>query len=173
MYRALLKGAVWALLIACLAGPALGDWEPGDGHKMHFPQLPDELGYDVNATVPMILADDWECSQSGWVKDIHFWGSWREGLEGEIEFFVLSIHGNVPGQPNLPGEVLWEMEVSDFQVVAIDPAPTEHWYDPRTGELLMGDHEAYFQYNVLLPRHRWFWQEQGPVSYTHLRAHET
>ena len=24
---------------------ALADWDPGDGHKMHFPQLPDPLGW--------------------------------------------------------------------------------------------------------------------------------
>ena len=33
--------------VALLAGPALADWEPADGHKMHFPQLPDEDGWDV------------------------------------------------------------------------------------------------------------------------------
>ncbi len=60
------------------------DLLPEDGHKMHFPQLPDEDGWDVNATQPQVLADDWTCSQTGWVKDIHFWGSWQGGDAGLI-----------------------------------------------------------------------------------------
>ena len=64
---------------AFLVAPVLADWDPGDGHKMHFPQLPDEEGWDVNATFPKVLADDWTCSGTGWVEDIHFWGSWRHG----------------------------------------------------------------------------------------------
>lgn len=30
--------------------PALADWNPGDGHKMHFPQLPDEDGWNVKSS---------------------------------------------------------------------------------------------------------------------------
>ena len=26
----------------------LADWEPGDGHKMHYPQLPDPNGFDIS-----------------------------------------------------------------------------------------------------------------------------
>ena len=26
----------------------MADWVPADGHKMHYPQLPDEAGWDVN-----------------------------------------------------------------------------------------------------------------------------
>jgi len=72
------------------------NWQPGDPHKMHFAQLPDTTGWDVNATWPVVLADDWECSETGWVKDIHFWGSWRDGIQGEISQFVLSIHEDIP-----------------------------------------------------------------------------
>jgi len=72
--------------IACiLATPVLADWQPGDGHKMHFPQLPDEDGWDVNASSGLCLADDWQCSQTGPVEDIHFWGSWMHGDVGQIE----------------------------------------------------------------------------------------
>jgi Dockerin type I domain len=65
-------------------------------HKMHYPQLPDETGWDVNATYPLVLADDWECSETGYVKDIHFWGSWMHGEETEILYFILSIHDDIP-----------------------------------------------------------------------------
>ena len=58
-----------------------------DHHKMHFPQLPDEDGWDVSSGYTgqmQCLADDWMCSESGYVTDIHFWGSWHAGLTGNI-----------------------------------------------------------------------------------------
>jgi hypothetical protein len=86
-----MKTPITFLAMACvalLAAPAIADWNPGDGHKMHFPQLPDEDGWDVNATTngdPYVcLADDWMCSQTGPVEDIHFWGSWKHGNVGQI-----------------------------------------------------------------------------------------
>ena len=33
---------------------ASGDWAPGDTYKMHFPQLPNVNGWDVNATQPVV-----------------------------------------------------------------------------------------------------------------------
>jgi hypothetical protein len=51
---------------------AIADWEPSDGHKMHFPQMPDPVGWDVNFH-DFYLADDWRCSETGPVTDIHFW----------------------------------------------------------------------------------------------------
>ncbi len=76
-------------------------WSPGDEHKMHYPQLPDEAGWDVNATAPIVLADDWRCSETGWVKDIHWWGSWLHGYTGVVDSFVLSVHKDIPA--NTPG----------------------------------------------------------------------
>jgi len=72
------------------------NWEPGDPHKMHYPQLPDTTGWDVNATWPVVLADDWRCTETGWIKDVHFWGSWRDGIQGYIQQFSLSIHEDIP-----------------------------------------------------------------------------
>jgi len=73
-----------AILLVCvpvlvLGLAALADWIPEDGHKMHWPQLPDETGWAVNATQPLILADDFMCMETGWIKDVHFWGAWRHG----------------------------------------------------------------------------------------------
>jgi hypothetical protein len=84
----------------CGPGPCV--WNVGDPHKMHYPQLPDETGWDVNATQPLVLADDWECSETGWVKDIHFWGSWRHDDIGQVIAFVLSIHEDIPVGAPIP-----------------------------------------------------------------------
>jgi len=151
------------------------DWQPGDPHKMHYPQLPDEDGWDVNATQPLVLADDWQCSDSGWVKDIHFWGSWKYGLEGTIVGFWLSIHSNIPEDPpyipySRPGETLWELYVEDFDFTPIDPPTMEGWYDPSTGEVIPDDHQAYFQYNICLDEPDWFWQDQDVIYWLNISA---
>ncbi|MCP4703884.1 MAG: hypothetical protein GY865_04680 [candidate division Zixibacteria bacterium] len=77
-------------------------WTPGDPHKMHFPQLPDEAGWDVNATFPQILAADWQCSESGYIKDLHFWGSWLDGITGDIDHFIISFHEDIPAIDPVP-----------------------------------------------------------------------
>ncbi|MCJ7578787.1 MAG: hypothetical protein MUO91_10085, partial [candidate division Zixibacteria bacterium] len=56
--------------------------EQWPNHKMHFPQLPDLEGWDVYAVYPKTLADDWKCSATGPVTDIHFWGSWKD-IDGD------------------------------------------------------------------------------------------
>ena len=112
-------------IIMSLAGFAMADWDPTDGHKMHYPQLPDPTGWDVNATFPNVLADDWQCSQTGWIWDIHFWGSWLGDVFGSITLFHLSVHADIPagtGEPPIdysrPGNLLWEHDFSsdDFEV---------------------------------------------------------
>ncbi|MDO8630484.1 MAG: hypothetical protein Q7R41_08320, partial [Phycisphaerales bacterium] len=149
------SAAVLGFLLTC--EPASADWQPSDGHKMHYPQLPDEEGWDVNATQPNVLADDWQCSQTGLITDIHFWGSWRDmdgdgvGDVGTIQNFVISIHDDIPagvGVPySRPGNTLREWMVG-AQAVSIDPPTLEAWYDPATGLVVPNDHGAYFQYNI-------------------------
>lgn len=83
------KTLVTLIVAVCLIAPlAWADWIPSDGHKMHYPQLPDPSGWDVNAMVDQVfarkLADDWRCSESGPVKDIHFWGSYARSYRHEV-----------------------------------------------------------------------------------------
>lgn len=150
-------------------------WIPGDEHKMHFPQLPDEAGWDVNATQPLVLADDWMCSETGWVKDIHFWGSWMHGREGEILTFILSIHEDIPANPpeipySRPGLTLWERTISRFGSNPIDPPTMEGWYDPYSQEFIMDDHMEYFQYDIYLDSLDWFWQHNGTIYWLNISA---
>lgn len=137
----------------------LADWNPGDGHKMHFPQLPDENGWDVCATYiaeeqwGIALADDWKCSESGPVTDIHFWGSWKNGFEGTITSFWIAIHEDIPKNPpnipySRPGKTLWEREFRTWKIVAKD-SPAQGWYCVETGEYIPNDHNRYFQYNIV------------------------
>ena len=145
-------------------------------HKMHYEQWPDEDGWDVNATWPVVLADDWQCSESGPVNDIHFWGSWRNEIEGQIQAFTLSIHEDIPADPNIassysmPGVELWNMWAEEFDFNQIDPPTEEGWYDPLLGDIWPYDHQSYFRYDVTnIPDP--FYQEEGTIYWLNISAH--
>jgi len=151
------------------------DWQPGQPHKMHWAQLPDEDGWAVNATAPVVLADDFMCMETGYIKDIHFWGAWRNGVVGQVNSFVLSLHSDIPADPpqvpySRPGITLWELEVTDWDVTPIDPPTLEGWYDPAQGFYLPDDHLAYFQYNVCLDSLDWFEQQEGTIYWLNISA---
>jgi hypothetical protein len=169
------------VLSICMSNVALADWIPDDGHKMHYPQLPDLTGWNVNATNPVILADDWMCSASGPVTDVHFWGSWMGGMEGQIISFNLSIHADIPADPPVqpyskPGVTLWEYEIP-FEWVIAQPFTTdldEGWYNPADGFFNYPDHNTYFQYNVFLDQYLdpadLFVQEEGTIYWLNISA---
>ncbi len=173
------------LLLALMFLPAgqclFGDWIPDDGHKMHYPQFPDLTGWNVNATNPLILADDWMCSSSGPVTDVHFWGSWMGGMTGEIISFNISIHADIPADPpqvpySMPGVTLWEYEVPFANVIA-QPFVTdldEGWYDPAQGIWNYPDHNEYWQYNIFfdqfLPPEELFVQQEGTIYWLNISA---
>ncbi|MFH1701594.1 MAG: dockerin type I repeat-containing protein [Candidatus Zixiibacteriota bacterium] len=150
------------------------NWAVGDPYKMHHPQLPDETGWAVNATQPLIIADDFLCTESGLIKDIHFWGAWRNGVEGQVVAFVLSLHDDIPVSPDnpysRPGLTLWEMTVEGFDIVPIDPPSREGWYDPGSGEIIYNDHTPYFQYNICLDDAMAPTQEAGRVYWLNISA---
>jgi hypothetical protein len=132
-------------------------WEPGDPHKMHYPQLPDPMGWDVNATHPFLLADDWRCSGSGPVTDFHFWGSWMNDDVGIVDAFLIRIFTDIPADPpqveySRPGELLWEFIIPGPEVLIVEMPPSaQGWYDPQIEQFYPDNHVRYFQYDVFLP----------------------
>lgn len=105
-----------SIAVLLLAGTtALADWDPGEDHKMHYPQLPDPLSWDVSFTNGP-LGDDWQCSQTGPVDDVHMWVSFRgdqiPSPEGVV-FGFIEIWSNAPADAivpySRPFEPLWGM----------------------------------------------------------------
>ena len=144
---------VCAGAVMMLGATGVADWFPGDPHKMHFPQLPDPFGWDVNATFPKVLADDWRCSESGPVTDVHVWGSWENDIRGEIAQVHVSIHSDIPATPTTysrPGDLLWERDFFPGEFSVLDPWGTgqQGWYDPNTGLYEPGDHFTFNQINI-------------------------
>ena len=121
--------------------------------KIHFPhQYPNETGLDVNATFPERLADDWQCICDGNITDIHFWGSWKDDINGTINNIFLRVYTNIPEGPlgySIPGVELWDciLYPEDFEITEFEPA-IEGWYDPLLGLYLPEDHQKYHRIDV-------------------------
>ncbi len=117
-------------------------------------QDPDPNGWDVNATLPMIVADDFICDMSGAIKAIIFWGSWKGDNNDSCGHFpFVSIHENLPvGHPNnpnnyaIPGTILWSL--GGLITVETEMAPSQQgWCDPVYNVWLPEDHQKWFEYN--------------------------
>ncbi len=193
------------VVVFSVGSTALADWDPGDDHKMHFPQLPDisSNGMDVLATWGLgdaanqfgkIVADDWRCSESGPVSDIHIWGSWLndmlpQGTDGTASAdnvrFKLSIHENIPAGVDTempwshPGLELWQsvFEVGDPQVTSrlyatLPVGEEEMFYDPNLDAIIGFDREVY-QYNFVLTEDAadpLFHQVEGEIYWLDVQA---
>jgi len=161
-----MKKTITLISLMIFTGVLLADWEPGDEHKMHFPQLPDPNGWDVNCTYPDIVADDWQCSESGFVNDVHIWVSWKEDMEAPISRVHLSIHDDVPVGPNgwsEPGNLLWEQDFDPGQFSYILYGDGQQgWVDPIVPSYNQYDHIYYYQINITDIQAP-FYQEEGNI----------
>lgn len=194
--RRLVRLAVISVtFVTLLALPVRADWNPGDPHKMHYPQLPDltPTGLDVLATRQPVgnffklVADDWACSETGPVRDIHLWGSWlndllpRDGTgapDPSAVAFKLSIHADIPVGPNTPysrpGEQLWSriFEPGAFKVRLYSELPAgtpgEGFFDPNIPEII-GHDRIIWQYNFD-PIADPFIQELGKIYWLDVQA---
>jgi hypothetical protein len=141
--------------IACLAAPALADWYPGDGHKMHYPQMPDPFGWDVEFNSftgtpwqnSAILADDWTCSETGPVSDLHFWMSWWADDVGIIENVEVRIFDDANSKPG--AAPVWTATIGNFSVV--DPYGTgdQGFYVPPGFTWYPSNHQTFQQINIV------------------------
>jgi len=175
--------------LALLAGPAAADWDEGDFHKMHFPQLPDldKTGVDVDTTWA-VLADDFKCSQTGLITDIHIWGSFADDIlpVNGVDWmcFNFSIHADIPDPDgdgplySMPGELLWSTGFcgpqhgpdNGFTYRLYADGIEEWWYDPATGLCYFpGDHECY-QYNFYINPEEAFEQQEGTIYWLDVQA---
>jgi hypothetical protein len=144
--------------------------------KMHYPQLPDPEGWDIVATMGhiehpgIVAADDFLCTESGPITDIHFWGSWLYDIEVPIFGFFLSIHDNIPAPPySMPGSELWSDYVTDFEVTLEGEQDLQGWYDPFADWWEHPNHMRYFRYDVTdIPEP--FFQDSGTIYWLNIMA---
>lgn len=151
--RALCAAVVGGLIIPS----ALADWDPGDGHKMVDAYPPDlsTNGLDMNVSLGgssgrYILFDDFYCDQTGPITDIHLWGSWKDDLppDGDADnvTFILSLHENVNGEPDITGGWVKTFNPGAFTSRAYATGLQEGWATPGGDYQFPGD-TVCWQYN--------------------------
>ncbi len=162
-------------VLAFVAAPATADWDWDDGHKMHYPQLPDPDGWDV-CLVHQTIADDFMCTQTGPILDVHFWASWRSDdvLWPEITNLHLSLHKDIPKEEStsgysMPGEELWRYDTLNFRWRDPDFGD-QGWYCPIDDFWQRPDHQQFFQINVLIPESEAYTQQEGTIYWLDIRV---
>jgi len=138
----------------CSQAPCSCQWHEGDDHKMHWPQMPKPGGLDIGFSSSM-LADDWRCSRTGPVDDLHFWVSWSQNKTVQIPGFWVTIYSDVPdpdGKGPLhsePGRPLWARFFSPGDFVVRDmPSDVQGWFDPASGQWKRDDHTSWQQIDI-------------------------
>ncbi len=141
---------LFCVLLINIIGFAAADWNEDDGHIMHFPQLPDPYGLDVDFH-DWWLADDWYSGDiMREVTDIHFWYSWKNDEVQDIPWIHVSIWSDNIGPPSTPFEELWSREFTTDEFVIAGPfgGGVQGWYHPPDF-FIPDEHEDYYQINIL------------------------
>ncbi len=153
------------------------EWYPGNPYSMQYPQMPDDEGWDVMSAGITLVADDWLCTRSGWLREIQFWGSWIGGVEQPPDEFCAVIYANVPEDQSpsgyaTPGEILWAFWLypGDYTILPVFTDSEEGWYDPVYDTFIEHDHDLYFRYTACLDSTDWFWQEEGTIYWLGINA---
>ncbi|MFH1420319.1 MAG: hypothetical protein ABII12_18760 [Planctomycetota bacterium] len=144
-----------ALSIFFITGLASADWDGSQPAKwVQYPDL-SQMGIDVNASSPFILADDFLCTETGKITGIHIWGSWLydelPGNDPHNVVFTLSIHADIPAtveEYSRPGNVLWwkTFQPGEFQARVEEAGILEGWMDPPDVYIFPAD-TVCWQYN--------------------------
>jgi len=103
----------------------------------------------------IVLADDFLCTSTGPITDIHLWGSWLNDQHGTITSFWIGIYNDVPAvtnaanqkiTPSHPGQnLLWQQSFGLGQY-AENPYATgsEYFYNPTNNTIMGGDQSAWY-----------------------------
>ncbi|MBN1363138.1 MAG: LamG domain-containing protein [Sedimentisphaerales bacterium] len=151
------------------------DWEEGDPNKMHWPQPADlrATGLAVD-TFETILAEDFQCDETGPITDIHFWGSFVDDalpVHGPDSLkFKVSIYSNQPADDivkwSRPGQLLWSKEVLPFtyDVSQVTGVYRQGWFDPASKFYEASNHKRSYQFNICLQEEKeLFTQRRGTI----------
>jgi len=169
--------ALWALVVALAPlaagqGQGCGEWSVADlgPYKMHWPQLPDGMEGPTVSLARVVLADDFECTATGPVRDIHIWGSFLNGVlprgGSDSLTFELTIYADVPATEDngsRPGKRLWRRVFQPGQYT-IGPGDylCPNWYDPESGDLNQDHLADLVQYDFCIEEEP-FVQEEGTI----------
>ena len=136
------------LLLLVSVATVQAHWDPADGHKMHYPQTADPHGWDV-CMQRIVIADDFECSETGAITDIHFWISFKNDIVDEVFGWDIAI---CEDSDSGPGHVLWKLGEANIDIR--EEAPSwQGWLCPyndgiESNEIQPNNHQWYAQINI-------------------------
>ena len=101
---------------------------------------------------PWWLADDWVCTNSGEISDIHLWGSWQNDLAAPgtitFELYVLNdVPVNAANPYSHPGtNILWHQTFppGTYNESIWSANAQEHFFDPGNSETLGSDSVVWY-----------------------------
>jgi len=144
-------------LVLVLAPAALADWP----HDVKWDQLtPAEYGFSSHMTAEeqRLVADDFLCTETGWITDIEFYG--HPSSVAAISSFRITFWSDVPASDtdeSHPGQLL-----DDITVRPADPG------DPlRLGWQYLDN----FRFKIDLPQDQWFGQQAGTIYWIGIQAY--
>ncbi|UCH87291.1 MAG: hypothetical protein JSU97_02560 [Dehalococcoidia bacterium] len=165
-----------SLTINCLGEPPV---------EVKWMQWPDASpwGLDIGTLepgLPLVLADDFLCTESGLIKQIDFWASWHwdDPPMGDpsLVAFNVSLHSDVPAGVDLPwshpGELLW-MHTFDVGSCIAEPWAfdvEEGWFDPPAGFYDPFADSQIWLYICPIPEEYWFLQTEGTIYWLDIQA---
>ncbi|KPK75207.1 MAG: hypothetical protein AMJ79_12200 [Phycisphaerae bacterium SM23_30] len=146
-----------------------------------YVQLPDLSfnGIDIRVDDGRVIADDFECTSTNLLTDVHFWGSWKNDVEGNIKKIHLSIHKDDPVGPDgfdpenkfskPDPEEIWSQDFIGPDEFVIEhyytlPAPGEYWWDPVVGDPIAGGDRRVWRVDIHIDPTNAFIQRGTPDS---------
>jgi hypothetical protein len=156
---------------------------------MRWPQTPDLAPEGVAVKMPLmaIRADDFRCTESGYITGIHIWGSFENDVLPALGpgglTFTLSIWSDVPpytpgtpGYPySMPGVKLWDKIFPPGGYTVRDAAEntSEGWYDPEAWIYTANDHDMVYQYNFDIAIADAYQQEESNIYWLGVQHYVT
>jgi hypothetical protein len=149
--------------------------------KWYQPPDVSENGLDVQATLPKALADDFKCSGSGPITDLHVWGSWLNDLVDRQVVFNLGIWSDASAgaAPSRPGILLWRGVFTPGQYNSqLAAQASERFYDPSLlgtagASSILGSDTAVWRYDFYVATNKAFWQTNGQIYWLSVQAQTT
>ncbi len=139
---------LWLLALIGLQGQTLPCEETNGVKYVQWPNL--FGGLDVWNNGPWVLGDDFVCTNTGPITDIHLWGSWLNDQVGTNSLtFWLAIYDDVPISPvnsfSHPGNLLWTEQFTPGQYVeSFWSSSQENFLDPGPPNTIGTDAQAWY-----------------------------
>ena len=165
--RSAANGPSLDLAFALTTGPLVTNPPPAN----KWAQYPDQNGYDVNATFPNIVADDFPCTAAGTITNIQLWASYKADASPiNNAGFGLAIWTDVPaGNATIgtgptyshPGQLLCSNWFGPGEyTIASAGTGAEEFFDPTTGELSPETRIWHYDFKPKVP-----WCQKGSTDH--------